>query len=187
MKFSLNQQDLQKSLNYCQGVIEKRSTLPILSNVLLDASESKLTIVATDLDLIFIHQILNVEILEEGKTTTTSMVGTILKAMNLDPTIIVGGVVKSLESNSVLGGGDTFVVEADEYNKSLLHLSPTIAVINNIDFEHIECYNDIDDLKDTFLQFANSVPFYGTVCACKDSKNVASILSKDPYSVTECT
>ena len=65
-----------------------------------------------------------------GKTTTTSMVGTILKAMNLDPTIIVGGVVKSLESNSVLGEGDTFVVEADEYNKSLLHLSPTIAVIN---------------------------------------------------------
>ena len=57
-------------------------------------------------------------------------------------------------------------------------MSPTIAVINNIDFEHIECYNDIDDLKDTFLQFANSVPFYGTVCACKDSNNVASILSK---------
>ena len=74
MKFSLNQQDLQKSLNYCQGVIEKRSTLPILSNVMLDASESKLTIVATDLDLIFIHQILNVEILEEGKTTTSSSI-----------------------------------------------------------------------------------------------------------------
>ena len=74
MKFSLNQQDLQKSLNYCQGVIEKRSTLPILSNVLLDASESKLTIIATDLDLIFIHQILNVEILEEGKTTTSSSI-----------------------------------------------------------------------------------------------------------------
>ena len=98
-----------------------------------------------------------------GKTTTTSMVDTILKAMNLDPTIIVGGVVKSLESNSVLGGGETFVVEADEYNKSLLHLSPTIAVINNIDFEHIECYNDIDDLKDTFLnlqiQYLSTVLF----------------------------
>ena len=113
-----------------------------------------------------------------GKTTTTSMVGTILKSMNLDPTIIVGGVIKSLESNSILGAGDTLVVEADEYNKSLLHLSPTIAVINNIDFEHIECYKDIDDLKDTFLQFANSVPFYGTVCVCKDSKNVASIIPK---------
>ena len=74
MKFNVNQQDLQKSLNYCQGVIEKRSTLPILSNVLLDASKSKLTITATDLDLIFIHQINNIEILEEGKTTTTSSI-----------------------------------------------------------------------------------------------------------------
>jgi len=74
MKFNLNQQDLQKSLNYCQGVIEKRSTLPILSNVLLDASNSKLTITATDLDLIFIHSIKNVEIIEEGKTTTTSSI-----------------------------------------------------------------------------------------------------------------
>ena len=74
MKFSVNQQDLQKSLSYCQGVIEKRSTLPILSNVLLDISESKLTITATDLDLIFIHKILNVEIVEEGKTTTPSSI-----------------------------------------------------------------------------------------------------------------
>ena len=74
MKFSVNQQDLQKSLNYCQGVIEKRSTLPILSNVLLDVSNSKLTITATDLDLIFIHQIPNVEIMEEGKTTSSSSI-----------------------------------------------------------------------------------------------------------------
>ena len=74
MKFSLNQQDLQKSLNYCQGVVEKRSTLPILSNVLLDVSNSKLTITATDLDLIFIHQIQNVEIFEEGKTTSSSSI-----------------------------------------------------------------------------------------------------------------
>tara|TARA_B100002051_G_scaffold234316_1_gene234083 strand:- start:2112 stop:3224 length:1113 start_codon:yes stop_codon:yes gene_type:complete len=74
MKFSLNQQDLQKSLNYCQGVIEKRSTLPILSNVLLDISNGKLTITATDLDLIFIHEIPNVEILEEGRTTTSSSI-----------------------------------------------------------------------------------------------------------------
>ena len=72
MKFNVNQQDLQQALNFCQGVIEKRSTLPILSNILLDASNSKLTITATDLDLIFIHQINNVEVLEEGKTTTVS-------------------------------------------------------------------------------------------------------------------
>ncbi len=74
MKFSLNQQDLQRSLNYCQGVIEKRSTLPILSNVLLDVSDTKLTVTATDLELIFIHQISNIEVLEEGKTTTSSSI-----------------------------------------------------------------------------------------------------------------
>ncbi|MFL2886999.1 MAG: DNA polymerase III subunit beta [Candidatus Pelagibacter sp.] len=74
MKFSVNQQDLQKSLSYCQGVIEKRSTLPILSNVLLDVSNGKLTITATDLDIIFIQQVLNIEILEEGKTTTSSSI-----------------------------------------------------------------------------------------------------------------
>ena len=74
MKFNVNQQDLQKSLNYSQGVIEKRSTLPILSNILLDASNSKLTLTATDLDLIFIHEINNVEIIEEGKTTTPSSI-----------------------------------------------------------------------------------------------------------------
>mgnify|MGYP001404995113 CR=1 FL=1 len=74
MKFNVNQQDLQQALSYCQGVIEKRSTLPILSNILLDAKESRLTITATDLDLIFIHQIDNIEVLEEGKTTTTSSI-----------------------------------------------------------------------------------------------------------------
>ncbi len=74
MKFNINQQDLQQALNYCQGVIEKRSTLPILSNILLDVHSSRLTITATDLDLIFIHQIENLEVLEEGKTTTTSSI-----------------------------------------------------------------------------------------------------------------
>ncbi len=74
MKFNVNQQDLQQALNYCQGVIEKRSTLPILSNVMVDASNSRLTITATDLDLIFIHQIKNIEIINEGKTTTTSSI-----------------------------------------------------------------------------------------------------------------
>jgi DNA polymerase III subunit beta len=74
MKFNVNQQDLQSALNYCQGVIEKRSTLPILSNILLDVQNSKLTLTATDLDLIFIHQVNNIEVLEEGKTTTTSSI-----------------------------------------------------------------------------------------------------------------
>ena len=72
MKFSVNQQDLQQALSYCQGVIEKRSTLEILSNVLMDVNNSQLTITATDLDLIFVHQIKNIEVQEEGKTTTRS-------------------------------------------------------------------------------------------------------------------
>ena len=74
MKFNINQQDLQEALNFCQGVIERRSTLPILSNILLDAKDKKLTITATDLDLIFIHQIQDIEIQEEGRTTTTSSI-----------------------------------------------------------------------------------------------------------------
>ena len=74
MKFNVNQQDLQQALSYCQGVIEKRSTLQILSNVLLDVKNSQLTITATDLDLIFVHQIKNIEVFEEGKTTTTSSI-----------------------------------------------------------------------------------------------------------------
>jgi len=74
MKFNVNQLDLQQALNYCQGIIEKRSTLPILSNILMDAQNDKLTITATDLDLIFIHQINNVEVQEQGKTTTTSSI-----------------------------------------------------------------------------------------------------------------
>ena len=74
MKFNVNQQDLQEALSYCQGVIEKRSTLQILTNILLDVKNSKLTITATDLDLIFIHHINNIEVLEEGKTTTTSSI-----------------------------------------------------------------------------------------------------------------
>ena len=74
MKFNVNQNDLEQSLGYCQGVIEKRSTLPILSNILLDANNSKLSIIATDLDLIFINEIKNVEIIEEGKTTTTASI-----------------------------------------------------------------------------------------------------------------
>ena len=74
MKFSVNQQDLQQALNYCQGVIEKRGTLPILSNILLNANNSKLFLTATDLDIIFIHQINNIEVFEEGKTTTTSSI-----------------------------------------------------------------------------------------------------------------
>jgi UDP-N-acetylmuramate--alanine ligase len=113
-----------------------------------------------------------------GKTTTTSMIGTIVKNENLNPTVIVGGVVKSFQTNTLLGSGDTFIVEADEYNRTFLHLSPSISVINNIDFEHIDTYQNLEDLKEAFVEFANSTQFHGIVAICSDSENAKSIIPK---------
>ena len=113
MKFSVNQQDLQQALNYCQGVIEKRSTLPILSNILLSAYKSKLILTATDLDVIFVHQINNIEVFEEGKTTTTSLIASIFQETKIDPTIINGGVINSINNSAKLGKSDWSILEAD--------------------------------------------------------------------------
>ncbi|MDP6457017.1 MAG: UDP-N-acetylmuramate--L-alanine ligase [Candidatus Marinimicrobia bacterium] len=111
-----------------------------------------------------------------GKTTTTSMMGAVLTAGELDPTIVVGGVVKSLNVNALLGAGDVIVVEADEFDKSFLQLSPTYAVITNIDSDHMDCYDSQEDLLNAFTQFANAVPFYGTVVACTDEPLVKKIV-----------
>ena len=111
-----------------------------------------------------------------GKTSTSSMVGALLSKANLDPTLVVGGLVKNLDTNSKLGSGDIIVVEADEYDKSFLQLKPTIAVITNIEQEHMDCYDNLDDLHNSFAQFANSVPFYGALVACLDSPGVQNIL-----------
>lgn len=111
-----------------------------------------------------------------GKTTTTSMMGAVLTAAGLDPTIVVGGVVKSLDVNALLGSGDVIVVEADEFDKSFLQLSPTHSVITNIDSDHMDCYDNRDDLLGAFTQFANAVPFYSTVVACTDEPLVKKIL-----------
>ena len=96
-----------------------------------------------------------------GKTTTSSMIGTMLTHAKKDPTLVVGGLVQNLDTNSKLGAGDLIVVEADEFDRSFLALKPTIAIINNIELEHTDCYRDLDDLEQTFLKFCNSVPFYG--------------------------
>lgn len=111
-----------------------------------------------------------------GKTSTSSMIGALLSAGKLDPTLIVGGLVQNLDTNSKLGSGDLIVVEADEYDKSFLQIKPTIAIITNIEKEHMDCYNDLDDLLSSFVQFANSVPFYGALIACIDSPEVQNIL-----------
>lgn len=111
-----------------------------------------------------------------GKTSTSSMIGSLLSYAKLDPTLVVGGLVRNLNSNSRLGKGDIIVVEADEYDKSFLQLKPTIAIITNIEKEHMDCYDNIDDLHNSFIRFANSVPFYGAVIACIDSPDVRKIL-----------
>ncbi|MGL1933020.1 MAG: UDP-N-acetylmuramate--L-alanine ligase [Desulfotalea sp.] len=111
-----------------------------------------------------------------GKTTTTSMVANMLNANNFDPTVVVGGKVDNLGGNARLGEGEFIVAEADESDGSFLKLSPVIEVITNIDLEHLDFYDDLDHIKDTFLRFISKVPFYGAAIVCLDDENVASIL-----------
>ncbi len=112
-----------------------------------------------------------------GKTTTTSMSGLAMMKAGMDPTVIVGGRLHGLGgSNARLGGGDWIVLEADEYDRSFLQLSPTVAIITNIEADHLDIYSDLDDIKTSFVAFANKVPFYGTACVCLDDAGVRSIL-----------
>lgn len=111
-----------------------------------------------------------------GKTTTSSMIGVMLTTAHRDPTMIIGGIVKSLATNTRRGQGDIIVVEADEFDRSFLSLRPTIAVVTNIALEHLDCYRNLDDLTQAFTQFANAVPFYGRVVACLDDPNVQAIM-----------
>lgn len=118
-----------------------------------------------------------------GKTSTTSLVGTIFTKAGLDPTVIIGGKVKSLRSNAKLGRGEYLVAEADESDRSFLKLAPTIAVITNVDPEHMENYSSFSDMQDAFVEFANKVPFYGVVVACSDHPVVRKIIKKVTRSV----
>ena len=111
-----------------------------------------------------------------GKTTTTSMVATVLGHAGLDPTIVVGGVVGAFGSNAHLGTSDLMVVEADESDRSFLMLTPTIAVVTNIDREHMDYYHDMDDVRTCFTSFVNKVPFYGASVLCLDDPNVQAII-----------
>ena len=111
-----------------------------------------------------------------GKTTTTSMVATVLGHAGLDPTIVVGGVVGAFGSNAHLGTSDLMVVEADESDRSFLMLTPTIAVVTNIDREHMDYYHDMEDVRTCFTNFVNKVPFYGVSVLCLDDPNVQAII-----------
>jgi UDP-N-acetylmuramate--alanine ligase len=111
-----------------------------------------------------------------GKTSTTSMVGTILMAANLDPTVIVGGKVGALGGNAKLGEGQFIVAEADESDGSFLKLSPVITVITNIDNDHMDFYGNMDHLREAFAQFADKVPYYGRVIFCSDDAEARTLL-----------
>lgn len=111
-----------------------------------------------------------------GKTTTTSMTAQVLEAGGYDPTIIVGGRLNTVGSNAKLGEGDFIVAEADESDRSFLYLSPFIAVLTNIDEEHLDQYGTLNEIKKTFVYFANKVPFYCPVILCLDDPNLRSIM-----------
>ena len=113
-----------------------------------------------------------------GKTTTTSMIAAILSAAGLDPTAVIGGRVKSLGGNARLGQGEIMVAEADESDGTFLLLSPTVAVVTNIDREHMDFYQTMDRLTESFLDFINQVPFYGLAVLCLDHPNVRALLPK---------
>ncbi len=113
-----------------------------------------------------------------GKTTTTSLVATVLRAAGLDPTVVVGGKVNALGTNARHGEGDLFVAEADESDGSFLKLTPTIAVVTNIDAEHLDHYGTHEKVKDAFVEYTNRVPFYGLCVLCVDHPSVQEILPR---------
>ncbi|HEX3436968.1 MAG TPA: UDP-N-acetylmuramate--L-alanine ligase [Pseudacidobacterium sp.] len=113
-----------------------------------------------------------------GKTTTTSMIATVLAAGGLDPTVVVGGRVDALGSNARLGKSQYLVAEADESDRSFLKLSPILAVVTNLDREHMDCYRDMADVEDAFVEFIDRVPFYGSCVACVDNEQLAAILPR---------
>ena len=113
-----------------------------------------------------------------GKTTTTSMIATVLGRADLDPTFVVGGVVHAFGSNARLGKGDLMVVEADESDRSFLMLTPTIAVVTNIDREHMDHYKDMTDVRNSFEDFVNKVPFYGAAILCLDDPHVQAVIPR---------
>ena len=111
-----------------------------------------------------------------GKTTTTSMVGLVTAKGGFDPTVIVGGKVTAFGSNAIAGEGDIIVIEADEYDRTFLRLTPSLAVITSIEEDHLDIYENLHDIQEAFIEYANSVPFFGAAILCLDDPNVQSIV-----------
>ncbi|MFN2435570.1 MAG: UDP-N-acetylmuramate--L-alanine ligase [Desulfotignum sp.] len=113
-----------------------------------------------------------------GKTSTTAMIAQILNTAGLDPTVIIGGLLMGLDTNALHGQGEFIVAEADESDGSFLQYTPAIAAVTNIDLEHLDFYTDIEDIKNNFVQFINSVPFYGVAIVCLDNEHIQDILPR---------
>jgi len=113
-----------------------------------------------------------------GKTTTTSMIAAVLAAGGLDPTVVVGGRVDSMGSNARLGNSHYLVAEADESDRSFLKLSPVLGVVTNLDREHMDCYRDMADVEQAFVEFMDRMPFYGATTACIDNPQLRSVLPR---------
>jgi UDP-N-acetylmuramate--alanine ligase len=113
-----------------------------------------------------------------GKTTTTSMTGLVLTEAGFDPTIVVGGQVRILGTGARLGAGEFLVAEADEYDRSFLELTPVVAVITNVEADHLDTYRDLDEIVEAFTAFANRVAFYGAVIGCADDAGVARVVAR---------
>ncbi len=113
-----------------------------------------------------------------GKTSTTSMISQILNTAGLDPTVIIGGLLQGLDTNALHGSGEFIVAEADESDGSFLKYAPAIAAVTNIDLEHLDFYDGIEDIKDKFVQFINSIPFYGLAILCLDNAHIQDILPR---------
>ncbi len=113
-----------------------------------------------------------------GKTSTTSLVASVLGAGKLDPTVVIGGKLKSIGTNAMLGDGDFIVAEADESDGSFLKMAPSIAVVTNIDLEHLDFYADLDAIKNSFLAFIERIPFYGLAVLCLDNEPVQDLIPK---------
>ena len=111
-----------------------------------------------------------------GKTTTTSLIGVVLDRGGISPTVVNGGILNTINTNAILGTGDFMVAEADESDGSFLKLSPTIAIITNVDPEHLDYYQNINEIKRAFIQFANKVPFYGLNILCLNNKYVQDLI-----------
>lgn len=113
-----------------------------------------------------------------GKTSTTSMIGSVLTQGKLDPTVIVGGIVRHIGSGAVLGKSHYLVAEADEFDRSFLKMPSTLAIITTLEADHLDCYKDLDDIKNAFVEFANQVPFYGAIILCLDEESIQTIIPR---------